>query len=59
MLKEDHIKNVEANKYKYQTGVVYSDLFNDSEKMGDYIINISEALVKIEKPYMIKKGHDI
>lgn len=49
-LKAEHIKSIEANKYKYQTGVIYSDLFNELEKMGDYIINISEALVEIAKP---------
>lgn len=54
LLKEDHIKNVEANKYKYQAGVIYSDLFNDSEKMGDYIINVSEAIAEIEKPVKAK-----
>lgn len=54
LLKEDHIKNVEANKYKYQAGVIYSDLFNDCEKMGDYIINVSEAIAEIEKPVKAK-----
>ncbi|MCB8964846.1 MAG: Na/Pi cotransporter family protein [Bacteroidales bacterium] len=54
MLKEDHIKNVEANKYKYQAGVMYSDLFNDCEKMGDYIINVSEAVAEIERPVKAK-----
>lgn len=49
-LKEDHIKNIESNKYKYQAGVIYSDLFNEAEKMGDYIINVSEAIAGIERP---------
>jgi len=49
-LKEDHIRSIEANKYKYQAGVIYSDLFNEAEKMGDYIINVSEAIAEIEKP---------
>ncbi len=53
-LKEEHIKNVEANKYKYQAGVIYSDLFNDCEKMGDYVINVSEAIAEIEKPVKAK-----
>jgi hypothetical protein len=25
-------------------------LFNEAEKMGDYIINVSEAIAEIEKP---------
>lgn len=49
-LKEEHIKNIEANKYMYQAGVIYSDLFNEAEKMGDNIINISEALAEAENP---------
>jgi len=49
-LKENHIRSIEANKYKYQAGIIYSDLFNEAEKMGDYIINVSEAIAEIEKP---------
>ncbi|HPD94699.1 MAG: Na/Pi cotransporter family protein [Bacteroidales bacterium] len=55
-LKEEHIKSIEANKYKYQAGVIYSDLFNEAEKMGDYIINVSEAIAEVEKPVKIKKA---
>jgi phosphate:Na+ symporter len=49
LLKENHIKNIEANKYKYQAGVIYSDMFNEAEKMGDYMVNVSEAIAEIEK----------
>lgn len=57
-LKEEHIKNVEANKYKYQTGVVYSDMLEESEKMGDYIINVSEAISEVDTPITIKYHTD-
>jgi phosphate:Na+ symporter len=43
-LKEDHFNNVKANKYPYQTGVFYSELISQTEKIGDYIINVSEAI---------------
>lgn len=49
-LKDDHIKNVEGNKYKYQAGVIYADLFSECEQQGDYIINVSEAIADINKP---------
>lgn len=54
ILKEEHIRNIETNKYKYLTGVIYSDLFNEAEKLGDYIINVSEAIAEIEKHTKVK-----
>ncbi len=49
-LRDEHINNVEANRYKYQAGVIYNDLFSEAEKMGDYIINVSESLSEINNP---------
>ncbi len=49
-LRDEHINNVEANRYKYQAGVIYNDLFSEAEKMGDYIINVSESISEINKP---------
>lgn len=49
-LKEEHIKNVEGNKYKYQAGVIYNDLFSEAEKLADYAINVSEDVAEINKP---------
>lgn len=57
-LKDEHIKNIEANKYKYQTGVVYSDLLEQSEEMGDFIINISEAISEVDSPVTVKYHTD-
>lgn len=57
ILKEEHIRNIETNKYKYLTGVIYSDLFNEAEKLGDYIINVSEAIAEIEKHTKVKSHH--
>ncbi len=57
ILKEEHIQNIETNKYKYLTGVIYSDLFNEAEKLGDYIINVSEAIAEIEKHTKLKSHH--
>ncbi len=49
LLKAEHIRNVEANKYDYQTGVVYSDIFSECEKIGDFCINVTEAIVEIRE----------
>lgn len=44
-LREEHIVNIEKENYQYQTGVFYMDIVNELEKMGDFIINVSEALI--------------
>ncbi len=53
-LRKQHLKNVEEEKYKYQAGVIYNDLFSEAEKLADYIINVSEDIAEINKP--IKKA---
>lgn len=42
-LREEHIANLENDQYQYTTGVYYIDLVSELEKIGDFIINISEA----------------
>ena len=45
-LREEHIINIEENPdYNYQIGVFYMDIVAELEKMGDFIINISEAKI--------------
>ena len=48
-LREEHIVNIETNSYAYTTGVYYIDLVSEFEKIGDFIINISEASLGISK----------
>lgn len=43
-LKTENIIDVNEHKYSYETSVVYMDLINECEKMGDYIVNIVEAV---------------
>ena len=45
-LRDEHVTNMEDPNYNYQTGVYYIDIVAELEKMGDFIINISEAIVK-------------
>ncbi len=47
-LKEEHLLNLGQNIYNYQTGIFYMDLISECEKMGDYIINVSEAVIEIQ-----------
>jgi phosphate:Na+ symporter len=43
-----HLFNLENNTYGYQTGVYYMDIVAECEKAGDYIINVSEAIIEIQ-----------
>ena len=45
-LREEHIANLEKSKYNYPAGVFYMDIISELERIGDFIINISQALVK-------------
>ncbi len=44
-LREEHIINIESNSYNYLTGVYYMDVLAELEKIGDFMINISQAAV--------------
>lgn len=46
-LRKKHLKSVENNEYSYLTGIIYNDLFSECEKLGDYIINVTEAIDSI------------
>lgn len=49
-LRTEHLSNVGDNPaYDYQTGVIYMDIASELEKMGDFIINISEAQIAKRK----------
>jgi phosphate:Na+ symporter len=42
-LRTQHLENVEKQEYNVKSGMIYSDLFSSLEKIGDHIINVSEA----------------
>ena len=44
-LREEHIINIESNSYNYLTGVYYMDVLAELEKIGDFMINVSQAAV--------------
>ncbi len=43
-LREEEILKIEKNETDYQSSTYYIDLISELERMGDYIINVSEAL---------------
>lgn len=40
--------NINDKKYDYQTGVTYMDIIGDSEKLGDYAIDVVEAHTQVK-----------
>ena len=48
-LREEHLKNMEVKSYDYTAGVYYFDLIQELETMGDFMINISQALVGLNE----------
>ena len=45
-LRDEEINSLEDNRKNYQTSVYYMDIVSELEKMGDFMINISQALYK-------------
>jgi len=43
-LRKAHLRSIESGDYNVRSGLVYTDLFNSCEKVGDHLINVSEAL---------------
>lgn len=48
-LREAEIEEIENGSKKYQNGVYYMDTISELERMGDFIINISQALERAYK----------
>ncbi|MDR1878385.1 MAG: Na/Pi cotransporter family protein [Bacteroidales bacterium] len=44
-LRDKHLEDLNKNIYPYQTGIAYSGMYALLEKIGDHIINVSEAIV--------------
>ena len=42
-LKNENIRAVNEHEYDYATGTIYTDLVNECEKLGDYVVNVVEA----------------
>ena len=43
-LRIKHFEDLKEKKYKHKVGVFYTDIFSLSEKVGDYVINVTEAI---------------
>ncbi len=45
-LRDEEIESIESDRKNYQTSVYYMDIVSELEKMGDFMINISQTLYK-------------
>jgi phosphate:Na+ symporter len=43
-LRRAHLRSIEAGDYNVKSGLIYNDLFASIEKVGDHLINVSEAM---------------
>nr|WP_321454148.1 Na/Pi cotransporter family protein [uncultured Carboxylicivirga sp.] len=46
-LKVEHLDNIKNNVYTYEAGIIYNDIFSECEKLGDFVINVTEALNEV------------
>ena len=47
ILKQEHLMAIEEKRYEYSMGILYNDLFSECEKIGDYTINVTQAMKEI------------
>ena len=47
ILRQEHFVHIKQQKYSYMTGVIYNDVFSECEKVGDYAINVTQAISEI------------
>lgn len=47
ILKQEHLIAIEEKRYDYSTGILYNDMFSECEKIGDYAINVTQAIKEI------------
>ncbi len=43
-LLKQHVKDIDSQLYEIQAGIVYSELIQQCERIGDYTLNVTEAL---------------
>lgn len=44
VFKEEEIKSIEQSAVNYETGICYMDIIGQLEQMGDFMMNVSEAI---------------
>lgn len=44
-MRKEHLQNMNKKDFNMESGMVFSNLFSSCEKVGDHVINVSEAIV--------------
>ncbi len=44
-LRKEHVTNIEGEKYSYQIGTLYKDIFSGLERTGDHIYDITLSII--------------
>ena len=47
LLQQEHLIAIEEKNYDYSICILYTDIFAECEKIGDYTINVTEAMKEI------------
>lgn len=48
-LRNEHVHDIENEVYSYPAGTLYKDVFSESEKLADYIYDVTQSLVDSAK----------
>ena len=54
LLRTENLESINQKEYNYQSGIFYMDIVSDAEKVGDYIVNVVEAV-----EHMAKGGSEV
>ena len=44
LLRTENIENINKKLYEYQSGIFFMDIISESERIGDYIVNVIEGV---------------
>lgn len=46
LLKNNNIDNIDNKLYKYSDAIFYMDIISECEKLGDYVLNVVQAMIE-------------
>ena len=49
LLKQHNVEDINNKEYQYQDGVYYMDIVSEAEKLGDYVLNVVQAVIEKKK----------
>lgn len=49
LLRDAHVEAIKSGEYTYEVGTIYSSLYALYEKIGDFVINISQSIEKSQE----------